>query len=176
MYVCTACFVSQSTLHLVQFKTMFFAQPTRDVNKNADSHTAHISEAHAHTGAPACTWPSRCCRWGTRVSLAPRLVCRPAWRADAAACRAGGEGCWGWGRHHEAVGLSSGTVKGARRLCLQGWGARHLRKPGSDRGSGRCLIYSQCLPEVHEATTNSLPLGGLFGYKMSQSSSSRESD
>lgn len=95
-YLCTACFMSPSRLYLVSFKTMLFAQPTRDINKtNAGSHTTHTSEAHAHTGAHACTWPSRCCRRGTRVSLASQAGVQTS-RAGRCCSWQGrvSEGCW----------------------------------------------------------------------------------
>lgn len=141
---------------------MLLAPPTRDINKkNAVSHTTHTSEAHAHTGAHACTWPSRCCRRGTRVSLASQAGVQMLQLAGpGGGGRGGAAGGEGVGGHHGAAASLLEQLKERQRLCLQGEGRVHgLRKPGLTReeaGEGVC-IYSQPPSRVHKAATNSKP-------------------
>lgn len=129
---------------------MLLAPPPRDINKkNAVSCTTHNSEAHAHTGAHACTWPSHCCPRGTRVSLGSRagVQTSPAGRCCSWQSRVA-EGCWGgrWGPSPwSSLPLSWNNARSTRGSVYRERRGLGFRKPGSDqRGIGEgAFFYSQ---------------------------------
>lgn len=162
---------------------MLLAPPTRDINKkNAVSHTTHTSEAHAHTGAHACTWPSRCCRRGTRVSLASQAGVQMLQLAGpGGGGRSRGGGC---GRSPWSSRLSSETIKGAPEALFAGRGASPWLKetrPDQRGGRGGCLhllsAAFQSPQSSHQFQARTATSWACFCvYKISQSWSSSESD